>query len=42
MPHRVRKSTGHPFDISEDPVAAFIMQAVNSSAEELVIVHGVL
>jgi hypothetical protein len=34
--------TRHPFDISEDPVAAFIVQAVNSSAEELIVVHGVL
>ena len=40
VPHRMRKPAGDPLEVGENPVAAFIMQAIEGGTEELAVIHG--
>jgi hypothetical protein len=39
MPYRVGKPAGDTFQIGENPIAPLVMQAVESGAEKLAVIH---
>jgi hypothetical protein len=39
MPDRVREAARDPLEIGENPVAPFVMQAVEGGREEFAVIH---